>query len=365
MQKYGLVFLVLSSALILGLTSPPLFPDPYRDPVPPSQKVAHSNHCAGCHGKDETGLAMVDLSGNDVNIHDDWQISMMGLSAYDPFWRATLVNEVAVYPGAKHAIESTCLKCHAPIGSFQSHFDGKAYSYSQMLNDSLGLDGVSCSSCHQQPMEDLGKGHSGNFSMDTNRVFYGQFPDPFAGSMQIYVGFEPMFSDHIYDSGICAGCHTLITETLHEDGTPSGNFFAEQATYHEWLNSVFPSRNTECQTCHMPFIDDPVIIASELAALEPRSPYGLHQFFGANTAMLEMMQEHKEILGLPEVREEAWHESIENNRLSLQNASELEVTSWLVHNDTLHINLALTNLTGHKLPSGYPNRLLWIQVVLT
>ena len=197
MIKYSIFIGAILSVVILGLTLP--LP-PYRDPVPASLKVAHSIHCAGCHSADSTGQALVDLQGNDVSIMDDWQISMMGLSARDPFWRATLAHEVNAFPTAKTDIESACLRCHAPLGSIQHRLDGLPYSFEDMLHDSLGLDGVSCSACHQQPAEGLGTGHSGFFNVDTNRLLFGQYPNPFKGPMQIYVGFEPEFSDHIYSS---------------------------------------------------------------------------------------------------------------------------------------------------------------------
>ncbi len=366
-MKYLLTVSVALAVIWLGISrNVTFFSPPLQNPVPQTQKVAHSNHCSGCHGHDESGLSLVDKSGNDVNIHDDWQISMMGLSAYDPFWRATLAHEVNQYPTAKTAIESTCLKCHAPLGHFEATRLGLAYAYDDMLTDSLGLDGVSCSACHQQPQEGLGKGHSGNFTLDTNRLIWGQYPNPFQGPMQIYVGFDPVFSDHIYSSGICAGCHTLITETLRDDGSPSGQYFVEQATYHEWLNSSYPAQGKECQSCHLPFIEDGVIIASDFFALEDRYPFGLHQFFGANTAMLELMRDHKDEIGIGQFAPaEAWQESIDNNRISLRNSASLAITDIRTQNDTMFVTVAVRNKTGHKLPSGYPSRLAWLRITLT
>ncbi|MDQ3016248.1 MAG: hypothetical protein M3R25_05975 [Bacteroidota bacterium] len=367
MIKYSIPFLFAATVVILGLSSPfQAFDGPRRDPVPPSQKVAHSIHCSGCHGFDETGLSLVDKAGHDVSIYEDWHISMMGLSSHDPFWRATLAHEVNLFPSKQDVIETTCLKCHAPLGSAQAHFSGLPYSYEIMLGDSLGLDGVSCGACHQQPAEGLGSMHSGNIQLDTNRVMFGPYPNPFRGPMQIYVGFEPVFSDHIYTSELCAGCHTLITETLAEDGTPTGEHFIEQATYHEWLNSIYALQGKECQSCHLPFIQDSVVIATDFLSLKKRYPYGLHQFFGANTAMLSLMKEHRTTLGItPESADTAWNESIQNNRLSLRRAGHVEITSLMVEDDTLILDLAIRNKTGHKLPSGYPSRVTWLQVVLT
>jgi hypothetical protein len=362
-MKYRLTLLCFVVIALLGLRDPG---KTRRDPVPEELIVAHSVHCVGCHGYDPTGVALTDADGNDVNIYDDWQVSMMALASKDPFWRATLNLEVSLFPDAKAAIELACLKCHAPLGSQQRKYDGLEYSYADLLTDSLGLDGVSCAACHQHPPETYGRSHSGNITMNTERLLYGPHPEPLNGPMELYVGFTPVYTDLIYSSGVCAGCHTLITETLDGTGQPTGDLFVEQATYHEWINSTYAFQGVECQNCHLPVIQDSVILAIDLKDLDKRSPFGVHQFYGANTAMLILMKENRKALGLPDtISDAAWDESILNNRMSLRSAAELRLESYSVASDTLYVYVTVVNKSGHKLPTGYPSRLAWLQVSLT
>ena len=107
---------------------------------------------------------------------------------------------------------------------------------------------------------------SGNLHFDTlNRPLFGPYADVdiFGAPMESFVGYAPKYGAQILDAGLCAGCHTLITETADPDGNPSGDEFTEQATYHEWLNSEFnnrehPETGITCQGCHVPLLDDDI-----------------------------------------------------------------------------------------------------------
>ena len=85
---------------------------------------------------------------------------------------------------------------------------------------------------------------------------------PFFGPMQLYEGYTPVYSAHMDESRLCSSCHTLITETADLSGNLTGQQFVEQATYHEYQNSSFPANNIKCQTCHMPQLASPVVIAN-------------------------------------------------------------------------------------------------------
>ena len=116
----------------------------------------------------------------------------------------------------------------------------------------------------------------------------------------------------------------------------------------------------------MPLIEDSVFIASGFKGIEKRSPIGIHLFYGANTVMLSLMGEHREELGLPNVDDdEPWSESIESNRMSLRGAAVVAINAFSVFGDTLYLDVSVTNKAGHKLPSGYPSRIAWLQLVMT
>jgi hypothetical protein len=260
--------------------------------------------CRGCHGHDQNMIAFITFSGEDVNIHDDWRSNMMANSAKDPFWRAKVTHEILVNPAHSLALQDKCTSCHAPAGHYQAKLKGQAQHYllSDLYADSLGLDGVTCQACHAQSPALIGSLHSGNLNFDLNkiRVAYGPYQFVFAPPMHTFVGITPLYGEHITEAGLCAGCHTLITETVDLQGQYTGQTFVEQATYHEWLNSRYDAEkdNITCQSCHMPRIDDAVVISANYQFLAPKYPFGLHDMAGANVTMLQLMKNNRQSLGI-------------------------------------------------------------------
>ncbi len=326
---------------------------------------AGSGECKSCHGFDTAMIASVDLLGNDINVVDDWKATMMANSAKDPFWRAKVSHEVLLYPAHKMDIETKCTSCHAPLGHFAAmHAGFEHYSIDSLILDPLAKDGVSCLACHQHSKTGIGFGHSGNVNYDTAKVAYGPFISPLESPMVMATDYKPVYSPHVSHAGLCAGCHTLINETIDYNSNFTGNTFVEQATYHEWLNSRYEVENISCQRCHMPALTKGEFFLVNDFETEARDTFYLHELVGANTTMLKLLKENIAALNLtadPENFDEviAKTEDMLRNRTVNFNLNFLEQTA-----DSLFFEVVILNKAGHKFPSGYPSRRAFVEFVL-
>ncbi len=334
-------------------------------PIGPGEYFQPSSSCRGCHGFDTLMQANIDENGMDVNLFDRWESTMMAFSAKDPLWRAKVSHEILINPNHALGLQTKCTSCHAPMGHYNAIYGGAtSYTIADLVNDTLGLDGVSCAGCHTIG-PDAGSTFSGIIPFDTTRNIYGPFPGPFMGPMQLYEGYTPVYSPHMDNSAVCASCHTLITPSVDLAGNYTGGEFIEQATYHEFLNSSYPLAGTKCQTCHMPQLADPIVIANGYISLAGRTPFNQHTFAGANHFMLDLIKNNKNSLGIDVADNHIDSSMAATMRMLQEQSVDLQFVKDSITSDTAYYHVSIRNKAGHKFPSGYPSRRAVLQLVMT
>jgi hypothetical protein len=343
-----------------------------------------SIYCARCHANSSRAVAMRDRQERGIAPYDLWQSTAMANSSRDPFWLAVLSAEVAATPSLKGAIEEKCTRCHAPMAAPAPESPAGQLVAHLRADDQrgwLGREGVSCTLCHQ--IRDVGLGDAasftGHFRLGPKGPIFGPHAEPFTMPMQHHTGYTPTHSMHMLKAGLCATCHTLITDAVHADATPTGDRLHEQSPYLEWRNSVYNHERVgdaaaakSCQDCHMPTTDDDGRpLATRIAHnpggrdfpfLRARTPFGQHTFFGGNVFLTQILLEHREKLGV-QAPAGALRARLQAARAFLENkTARLAIGSVERLDQRLRIPVTVTNLAGHKLPTAYPSRRVWLRI---
>ena len=346
---------------ILIITTQTIFSQGLPLPFGRTNVFAGSGNCAMCHTGDGTVLSQ---NGVDISPPTYWRSTMMANSSKDPFWLAMVAEEVHNYPQLQQTIETTCTRCHAPMGYTEALYNGQNnYSINEMKQDPIANDGVSCTACHQIKPDNfsLQNSYSGHYVIENDSIIYGPYENPETTVMNMVVNFLPVYSTHLNKSELCATCHTLFTPYLDNQGQIAGQF-PEQTPYLEWKNSIYSVQNVQCQDCHMPVIYDPIDIATIPPSHQVlRSPYWKHEFVGGNFYMLNLLKNNIDSLGITASAENFDSTIARAEKNLTEKAIELEVNE-LFENDSLNIFVKITNKAGHKIPSGIPFRRMWIHL---
>ena len=343
----GFLFLLLLIAEVVPMSAAVLMPG--TQPSEGGIELAKVAQCILCHSGTTNGAADPFAS---------WHGSMMGQAARDPVFLAALgiANQDVAGVG------EFCIRCHAPRGWLAGR--SEAADGSKLNREDL--HGVSCEVCHHlvDPLSAEAKGlvksvppgyGNGMMVADPENVVRGPYAKS-SGAMPHRV----MQSAYQASSELCGNCHNVSNPLQARDVTtqPPHAFGHIERTYSEWALSDFarPGSLQTCQSCHF----------ARVPAGGQASRYGdLHRdYFVSHAATGGSTWVQDAILKIWSGKEgrdldrDAIVTVQKQAREFLKTAAALRLEA-----SNGRGRLIITNLTGHKLPTGYPEgRRMWINV---
>jgi hypothetical protein len=283
---------------------------------------------------------------------------------------------------------------------------------------SLARDGISCMVCHQMAApKDKSLSYflenyiNGTFDLTPPDQLNGPFKDTEITTypMDTSLGIKPKYNPYIQTSQMCGSCHTIVLPIL--DSPHAGDKEVEQATYPEWLNSQYRNEYgsvgatpKSCQDCHMPtsyankaakvdvaeiqtriaIVQDLTLPATEHLATPDQlnvrfrsEGYRRHELLGTNGFLLQMFLQPVDKNGNNEVLGVRMKDYMSGFTTDLSNAVDnvveqaqsrtatLAITKFDVQGDKLIAEVTVTNLAGHRFPSGVGFRRAFLEFQAT
>ncbi|HEX8691976.1 MAG TPA: hypothetical protein VF746_06135 [Longimicrobium sp.] len=371
-----------------------------------------SDQCTGCHSASTFNMALITAGGRDtfnLSPYGEWRASLMGLAGRDPVFHAQRESEVARFPDLRTFIDTTCYRCHGVMGQRQAKLDGTMFRHDMVYAGpgepgakygALARDGISCMACHQ--VSAIAPGDTatftGRFPVDPPGHVNGPYDTVIELPMKNALGITPRGAPQIRTSALCGSCHTVVLPVLDRQGRQIKTDY-EQATYPEWLNSVYQDEippfdrdsARTCQSCHMPqdfrgdrlryrvaIIEDPTYPMADHRARDSaitvavRDTFSRHMLMGVNLFTLAMFQQFPDTLGIrsTDYMYSAGVQPLVNAGLSAlalarEQAARVRVEGVRRVRDSLEVSVRVENLAGHRLPSGVGFRRAFLELVVT